>query len=170
MQKVILVDEKDQQIGIMEKLEAHQKGLLHRAFSIFIFDQDKKLLLQQRSNSKYHSAGLWSNTCCSHPEPDLDLMESAKARLEFEMGLQCDLVYHNQFIYQCPLENGLQEHELDYILIGFLNTDQINFNTDEVQAVKRMSIEEIKADLILNVDKYTYWLKEIILKELINLS
>ncbi len=155
---VVLVDEYDNDIGVMEKLEAHHKGLLHRAFSIFIFNDKKELLLQQRAVSKYHSGGLWTNTCCSHPRPNETIKDAANRRLFEEMGMTCDLVVKNSFIYKSPFENGLTEHELDYVLIGYSNQNP-NINAQEVEHYKWMTISDIKTDIYHNPSHYTSWFK-----------
>lgn len=155
---VVLVDEYDNDIGVMEKLEAHHKGLLHRAFSIFIFNDKKELLLQQRAVSKYHSGGLWTNTCCSHPRPNETIKDAANRRLFEEMGMTCDLVVKNSFIYKSPFENGLTEHELDYVLIGYSNQNP-NINEQEVEHYKWMTISDIKTDIYHNPSHYTSWFK-----------
>lgn len=155
---VILVDEQDNDIGVMEKLQAHQEGLLHRAFSVFIFNEKGELLLQQRALSKYHSAGLWTNTCCSHPRPNETIKDAANRRLFEEMGMSCDLKIITNFIYKTPFENGLTEHELDYVLTGITNQNP-QINKDEVENYKWMPIEDIKKDIISNPDLYTSWFK-----------
>lgn len=155
---VILVDEQDNDIGVMEKLQAHQQGLLHRAFSVFIFNDKQELLMQQRALSKYHSAGLWTNTCCSHPRPNETIKDAANRRLYEEMGMSCDLTIKTNFIYKTPFENGLTEHEFDYVLVGNTNQNpQINKN--EVESFKWMSILDIKNDIISHPDHYTSWFK-----------
>ena len=155
---VILVDESDNEIGVMEKLQAHQEGLLHRAFSIFIFNSKNELLLQQRALTKYHSAGLWANTCCSHPRPNETIKDSANRRLHEEMGMSCDLNIKTNFIYTTQFENGLIEHELDYVLVGFTNQNPI-LNPDEVESFKWQSITEIKMDILSNPQNYASWFK-----------
>ncbi|MBL7935225.1 MAG: isopentenyl-diphosphate Delta-isomerase [Bacteroidia bacterium] len=155
---VILVDEQDNDIGVMEKLEAHQKGLLHRAFSVFIFNDKEELLLQQRAFSKYHSGGLWTNSCCSHPRPNETIKDAANRRLFEEMGMSCDLKIKTNFIYKTPFENGLTEHELDYVLIGNTNQNPI-INKEEVENYKWISIADIKKDIISNPHQYTSWFK-----------
>ncbi len=122
---VILVDENDNDIGVMEKLQAHQEGKLHRAFSIFIFNDKNEMLMQQRSLSKYHSAGLWANSCCSHPRPNETIKDAANRRLYEEMGMSCDLTIKTNFIYKSQFDNGLTEHELDYVLVGYSNQEPI---------------------------------------------
>jgi isopentenyl-diphosphate Delta-isomerase len=155
---VILVDETDQEIGVMEKLQAHQLGLLHRAFSVFIFNDKQELLLQQRALSKYHSAGLWANACCSHQRPHETTIDAANRRLFEEMGLACDLKIYASFIYKTPFDNGLTEHEFDYILIGENNSNPI-INKNEVESYKWVSKAEVLADVKLNPDLYTSWFK-----------
>lgn len=155
---VILVDEQDNDIGVMEKLQAHQEGLLHRAFSIFIFNDKNELLLQQRAITKYHSAGLWTNTCCSHPRPNETIKDAANRRLFEEMRMSCDLKIKTNFIYKTPFENGLTEHELDYVLIGNTNQNPI-INKEEVASYKWLSVSDIKKDIVSNPNHYTSWFK-----------
>lgn len=155
---VILVDENDNDIGVMEKLQAHQEGKLHRAFSIFIFNDKNELLIQQRALSKYHSAGLWTNTCCSHPRPNETIKDSANRRLYEEMGLSCDLQIKTNFIYKTSFDNGLTEHELDYVLVGYTKQDPL-INKDEVENYKWKQISEIKNDIISYPHLYTSWFK-----------
>ena len=155
---VILVNEQDQEIGTMPKLEAHQKGVLHRAFSVFIFTTQGELLLQQRAFDKYHSAGLWSNTCCSHPYVDEDILAAANRRLHEEMGLSTDLYEIHSFIYNEALDNGLVEHEFDHVLAGI--SDMIpTLNSDEVVDYKYLSYEQLQFDMASNPDRYTIWFK-----------
>ncbi len=155
---VILVDEQDNDIGVMEKMQAHQEGLLHRAFSVFIFNDKEELLLQQRAISKYHSGGLWTNTCCSHPRPNETIKDAANRRLFEEMGMSCDLKIKTNFIYKTPFENGLTEHELDYVLIGTTNQNP-QINPGEVESFKWMSIIDLKKDISANPNQYTSWFK-----------
>lgn len=155
---VILVDENDNEIGVMEKMKAHREGLLHRAFSVFIFNDKDELLLQQRALSKYHSGGLWTNTCCSHPRPNETIKDAAHRRLFEEMGLSCELKIKTNFIYKSPFENGLTEHELDYVLIGNTNQNP-HINKEEVENFKWMSVSDIKKELQNNPDSYTTWFK-----------
>lgn len=157
-EEVILVDQDDNPIGTMEKLEAHQKGVLHRAFSVFIFNTKNELLLQQRALDKYHSAGLWSNTCCSHPRPDEAPLQAAKRRLNEEMGINSELTFISKFLYKTRFNNGLFEHELDYIYIGTSDTLPI-INTEEVKDFRYAPLQQIKADLQSNPAHYTAWFK-----------
>lgn len=155
---VILVDEQDNEIGVMEKLQAHQEGMLHRAFSVFVFNDKNELLLQQRALSKYHSAGLWTNTCCSHPRPNETIKDAANRRLFEEMGMSCDLKIKTNFIYKTPFDNGLTEHELDYVLVGYTDRQPI-INREEVENFKWLSVLDIKNDIALNPNTYTSWFK-----------
>jgi isopentenyl-diphosphate delta-isomerase len=155
---VVLVDENDNDIGVMEKLEAHQKGLLHRAFSIFIFNSKNEMLIQQRAFSKYHSPGLWTNTCCSHPRPNETLKDAAHRRLFEEMGFTCDLLVKSSFIYKAEFDNQLIEHELDYVITGHFDSNP-NINPEEVQSFKWMNISDIKKDVNENPNQYTVWFK-----------
>ena len=157
-EEVILVDEQDHAIGTMEKMEAHEKGVLHRAFSVFIFNSKKKLLLQQRALSKYHSPALWTNTCCSHPRPGEDTLAAANRRLKEEMGMEADLSYMTSFIYKTKFENGLTENEFDHVYTGGSEKEPI-LNREEVNAYKWLSIEEIKSELKMHPEAYTYWFK-----------
>ena len=163
---VILVNSNDEEIGVMNKLEAHQKGLLHRAFSIFIFNYRGQLIMQQRALEKYHSAGLWTNTCCSHPIANESTEETARKRLIEEMGVSCDLMSASKFIYKAELENGLIEHEYDHVFIGYSDDEPI-INKSEVCAWKLMDIDTLKEDLNMNPALYTAWLK-VALEHLIN--
>jgi isopentenyl-diphosphate Delta-isomerase len=155
---VVLVDKNDNEIGVMPKLEAHQKGVLHRAFSVFVFNSDGKILMQQRADGKYHSAGLWSNTCCSHPLPGESNNDAANRRLMQEMGITCTLTPIFSFIYKAELENDLIEHEFDHVFFG--NFEGVpNINTDEVQNYKYMSLAELELDITIHPQNYTEWLK-----------
>jgi isopentenyl-diphosphate delta-isomerase len=156
--EVVLVDESDRAIGVMEKMEAHQKGLLHRAFSIFLFNTNGDMLLQRRAMSKYHSPGLWTNTCCSHPMNG-ELVESAAVRrLKEEMGMSCDMTKSFDFIYKAELENDLIEHEFDHVFFGTTNHTP-NPNSEEVCEWKWMPVYDVYIDVQLNPDRYTEWFK-----------
>ena len=154
--KVVLVDKNDNQIGLMPKMEAHQKGILHRAFSIFIINSQNQILLQKRSANKYHSAGLWTNTCCSHPREGENIIDAGSRRLHEEMGIKTDLKVAFNFTYKAELENGLIEHEYDYVLIGEFNGTP-KLNKDEAEDWKWISIEEVRKDIIENETDYTVW-------------
>ncbi|MCB0462276.1 MAG: isopentenyl-diphosphate Delta-isomerase [Flavobacteriaceae bacterium] len=157
-EKVILVNENDEQIGLMPKMEAHEKALLHRAFSVFIFNDKNELMLQQRALSKYHSPGLWTNTCCSHQREGESNIEAGKRRLQEEMGFVTELKETISFIYKAPFDNGLTEHELDHIMVGHYDKDP-NINKDEVESWKWMDLEDVKVDMTLHPEKYTAWFK-----------
>jgi isopentenyl-diphosphate Delta-isomerase len=161
MERVILVDEQDQVVGAMEKMEAHQKGLLHRAFSIVIFNSKGEMLLQQRAADKYHSGGLWTNACCSHPQPGESIEEAGKRKLRQEMGIECELNYSHKFLYKVELDHHLTEHELDHVLVGYYD-GQPNLNPIEAQAWKFESLTSIQRDAIQNPDAYTCWFKLIL--------
>ena len=158
MENVILVDEKDNQVGLMPKLEAHQKGLLHRAFSVFIFNSDYKLLLQKRASSKYHSGGLWTNTCCSHPRDGEDTIDAANRRLNEEMGIKTSLRKVFDFIYTAELDNNLIENEFDHVFYGVYDIDPI-INKDEAEDFKWVDMQTLKNDIENNKDQYTVWFK-----------
>lgn len=166
---VILVDDKDSPIGTMPKLEAHEKACLHRAFSVFIFNSAGELLLQKRADSKYHSGGLWTNTCCSHPAPGEQIDDAARKRLLMEMGVDARLEFILKFTYKSPYENGLTEHEIDYIYVGYTNQEP-NINPDEVSEFKYMTISDINEDVELNPERYTTWFRIISNKYLSQIS
>lgn len=155
---VILVNESDEQIGVMPKMEAHKKGLLHRAFSVFVFNKSGELLLQQRASSKYHSPLLWTNTCCSHQRNGERNIEAGKRRLQEEMGFVCELREVTSFIYNAQLDNGLTEHELDHVMIGYYD-DNPEINKEEVENYKWMTLEDVKNDIFINPNQYTVWFK-----------
>ena len=157
-ENIVLVDKNDNPLGLMEKIEAHRKGLLHRAFSVFIIDDSSRLLLQKRSQTKYHSPGLWTNTCCSHPRHGEIVIDAANRRLMEEMGLSANLKHVFSFIYRADFDNGLIEHEFDHVFIGISNTDPI-INTDEVCDWKWTDMKKIKKDIIGNSHHYTEWFK-----------
>jgi isopentenyl-diphosphate delta-isomerase len=156
MEEVILVNEKDESIGVMEKMAAHQQAVLHRAFSIFIFNDKNEMLLQQRADEKYHSAGLWTNACCSHPKPGEAITSAAQRRLFEELGFTTPLTQSFSFIYKAEFDNGLSEHEYDHVFTGRYNGD-INANYNEVKAWKFVSIEALKQELLTHPANFTAW-------------
>jgi len=156
---ILLVDENDKEVGIGEKIKTHQEGKLHRAFSIFVFNSKGQLLLQRRAKSKYHSGGLWTNTCCSHPRSGEDIEKAVHRRLKEEMGFDCELKEIFSFIYKVKFNNDLFEHEYDHVFIGKFNGEPIP-NPEEVDEWKWVDMEELKKDIEKNPDSYTYWLKE----------
>jgi isopentenyl-diphosphate Delta-isomerase len=158
MEEVILVDERDNELGVMEKLKAHELGLLHRALSIFVFNDKKELLLQQRAADKYHSANLWTNTCCSHPRPNELPHDAANRRLMEEMGMQCNLRYTFNFTYNATLQNNLIEHELDYVFVGTTNTVPV-LNPAEVSNWRYVSLENLTHEINTTPELFTEWFK-----------
>jgi isopentenyl-diphosphate Delta-isomerase len=157
-EKVILVDERDNERGVMNKMEAHQKGELHRAISVFIFNSENKMLLQQRAKEKYHSPNLWTNACCSHPRPGELNEHAAQRRLFEEMGINTALAKKFDFIYRAKFENGLTEHEYDHVFIGKYDGDP-KLNKAEAQDWKWISTTALQNDLEENPDAYTAWFK-----------
>ena len=155
---VILVDENDIPKGKMEKIEAHRKGFLHRAFSIFIFNDLGEFMLQQRAMSKYHSPGLWTNTCCSHPGIEEETSSAAHRRLEEEMGFRCELKEKFSFTYRADVGNGLIEHEFDHVFTGIWN-DPPQLNPDEAKNWKFMNMGDIKKDILENPANFTVWFR-----------
>ena len=162
-ERVILVDKDDNQIGTMPKMEAHEKAVLHRAFSVFVFNEKGELMLQQRAAHKYHSPLLWTNTCCSHQRVGESNVQAGRRRLQEEMGFTTELKEVFSFIYKAPFENGLTEHELDHVMVGDFD-DEPNINKEEVESYKWMLLEDVKNDIENNPDIYTEWFK-IIFKE-----
>lgn len=161
MDKVILVDTEDNAIGSMEKMEAHIQGRLHRAFSVLLFNSKGELLLQRRAEHKYHSAGLWTNTCCSHPQPGEAVESAAKRRLKEEMGIDASPSFAYKFIYKAELDQNLIEHEYDHVLIGnFEGAPAIN--DEEVSGWKYVNLEWLKSDVNANPHHYTFWFKLIL--------
>ena len=159
VEEVILVDKNDFEVGTMEKMEAHRDGgTLHRAFSVFVSNTDGDLLLQRRAEHKYHSGGLWTNTCCSHPRPGETVREAANRRLVEEMGMECKLVELFSFEYKAELDGGMTEWELDHVLLGLSDVEP-QINPDEVAEFKYMPLSEIDSDLKSNPDNYTEWFK-----------
>ena len=155
-ENVILVDVLDNQLGLMPKMEAHEKAVLHRAFSVFIFNIKGELMLQQRAAHKYHSPLLWTNTCCSHQRDGETNIEAGKRRLEEEMGFKTDLKEVFSFVYKAPFDNGLTEHELDHVMLGRFEGEP-SINPEEVASWKWMDIDLIHADLNNNPADYTVW-------------
>lgn len=155
---VVLVNVNDEPVGTMEKMEAHKKGVLHSAFSVFIFNENGELMLQQRALSKYHSPGLWTNTCCSHPREGEKPADAAHRRMVEEMGFDCEFEEAFTFTYKADVGQGLTEHEFDHVFIG--HTDKTpEINPDEVNAWKFKKMEDIKTDMKINPSSYTIWFK-----------
>lgn len=158
MTDVILVDENDRPTGVMEKQEAHEKGVLHRAITVYIFNSRRQLLLQQRACGKYHSGGLWSNTCCSHPAPGEDSLQAAYRRLYQEMGLRCALTPMFTLTYCLPLENGLTEHEVGHVYFG-LTDDIPQANPDEAAGFQYLSLDQISQRIAASPEAFTSWFR-----------
>jgi isopentenyl-diphosphate delta-isomerase len=158
MEQVILVNEKDQAIGTMEKMEAHRKGVLHRAFSVFIFDRHGKMLLQQRALHKYHSGGLWTNACCSHPRPGEETVLAASRRLKEELGFQTSLQPMFQFTYKAEFENGLTEYEFDHVFFGMYEGAVVQ-NEEEVMNFQFETVEKIAERITLEPENFTAWFR-----------
>lgn len=157
-QQVILVNEKDEQTGVAGKMEAHEKSLLHRAFSVFIFNSHGEMLLQQRAKEKYHSGGLWTNACCSHPAPGEEVSDAAQRRLQEEMGFTIPLVKVFDFIYKAAFDNGLTEHEFDHVFTGEYE-GEINFCREEVMNYAYLSMSAIRQSLQQHPERYTAWFR-----------
>lgn len=157
-EQVILVNQKDEPIGLMPKLQAHEEALLHRAFSVFVLNDKNEIMLQQRAANKYHSPLLWTNTCCSHQRQGEANIDAGKRRLQEEMGFSVALKELFSFIYKAPFDNGLTEHEFDHVMIGYFN-EKPNINKDEVEDWKWMSIEAVKDDMQKHPEVYTEWFK-----------
>jgi isopentenyl-diphosphate delta-isomerase len=158
LQQVILVNEQDEPIGTMEKMEAHRKALLHRAFSVFIFNAKGEMLLQQRAKNKYHSAGLWTNACCSHPFPGEDIKMAAQRRLQEELGIVTPISKAFDFIYRASFDNGLTEFEFDHVFIGSYD-GPIFPDKNEVSDYCFKSLDEIQNSLLSHTSKYTDWFR-----------
>ena len=157
-ENVILVNPNDEQIGLMPKLEAHEKGVLHRAFSVFVLNDKNEMMLQQRAQHKDHAPLLWTNTCCSHQREGETNIQAGSRRLHEEMGFKTELKELFHFIYKAPFDNGLTEHELDHVMIGYYN-EEPKINPDEVENWKWMSIEEVLKDMQVHPEIYTVWFK-----------
>jgi len=157
-EKVILVNENDEQIGLMPKMEAHEKAVLHRAFSVFILNSNNEIMLQQRAAQKYHSPLLWTNTTCSHQREGESNIQAGTRRLREEMGFETELKELFSFIYKAPFDNGLTEHELDHVMIGYYN-DAPNINREEAESWKWMSIDAVKEDMQSHPEAYTVWFR-----------
>lgn len=157
-QYVILVDDNDEQTGVAEKMDAHRKGLLHRAFSVFIMNSQGQMLLQQRAFTKYHSGGLWTNACCSHPMPGEKILDAAHRRIQEEMGFDCDLKYVYNFTYKVKLDNELTEHELDHVLVGIYD-GPVKPSPEEVCHYRYVNIDELEKEMLKAPDTFTTWFR-----------
>jgi isopentenyl-diphosphate Delta-isomerase len=155
---IIQVDENDREIGSVEKMDAHRKGLLHRAFSILIFNSNNQLLLQKRHSAKYHSGGLWTNTCCSHPRQGEEIEAAAHRRLQEEMGFDCELKEIFSFIYRAELDNNLIENEYDHVFLGRFDGEVVP-HEEEAEDFRWVDMDEIERDIANNPEVYSYWFK-----------
>lgn len=153
---VILVDHDDRETGVMEKIQAHREALLHRAFSVFVFNSKGELMLQQRALGKYHSPGLWTNTCCSHPRPGEETEAAAHRRLQEEMGFDCTLTKIFHFTYKAPFDNKLTEHEVDHVFVGFSDTLPV-INPEEVESYRFATLDDISVEMAENPELFTVW-------------
>jgi isopentenyl-diphosphate Delta-isomerase len=163
MEMVILVDENDNSIGTMEKMEAHRKGELHRAFSVLVFNSRGEMLLQKRARTKYHSGGLWTNACCSHPAPGEKIVDAARRRLHEEMGFDCQPEFSYKFIYKTNLDQNMIEHEYDHVFVASFS-GRPEVNPQEVEDWKYVELAWLKKDIILRPEVYTYWFRLMIEK------
>jgi isopentenyl-diphosphate delta-isomerase len=157
----ILVDEQDREIGREEKLKTHQLGLLHRAFSVLIFNDSNEMLLQKRALTKYHSPGLWTNACCSHPQPDETVPEAGERRLMEEMGFSTELKEAFSFVYKADVGSGLTEHEFDHVMVGRYNAHG-NYNLAEVSDARFVSLQELEEEITATPEQFTPWFRIII--------
>jgi isopentenyl-diphosphate delta-isomerase len=160
-EQLILVDAQDRELGVKEKMEAHVEGALHRAFSVFVFDSEKRLLLQRRARTKYHSGGLWSNTACGHPRPGESTLAAARRRLREEMGFDCELREAFEFLYRAELDGALIEHEYDHVLVGTHEGDPAP-DPSEVEDWRWVTMDELRRRLSDEPQSYSYWLKVVV--------
>jgi isopentenyl-diphosphate Delta-isomerase len=158
MNQVVLVNESDETVGVMEKMDAHRTGVLHRAFSLFVINSSGEMLLQQRAFSKYHSGGLWTNTCCSHPYPNEEVSHAVHRRLQEEMGFDCPIEKFGTLLYKAEVGNGLTEHEYDHLFVGYYDKAPVA-NAEEVADWKYITLPELQLQLTLNPHNYTAWLR-----------
>lgn len=161
MEQVILVDDQDNEIGTMEKIEAHRKGLLHRAFSVLLFNSKGEMLIQKRAMEKYHSAGLWTNACCSHPRPEETMQEATRRKLLQEMGINIQPEFAFKFIYKAEVGNGLIEHEYDHVFVGRYEGEPL-INCKEVEDWRLEAMDKLRADVKKNPHRYTHWFRLIV--------
>jgi isopentenyl-diphosphate delta-isomerase len=159
MEQVILVDGNDKQVGTGEKIDAHKKGILHRAFSIFILNGKGQVLIQRRAKSKYHCGGLWANTCCGHPRPGEPVDKAAHRRLKEEFGFDCGFDEKLAYTYKVAFDNGMNEHEFLHVFVGMSDVVKPDPNYDEIDDWKWVQIADLKKDIAQNPEKYAYWFK-----------
>ena len=161
IEHVVLIDRDDQEIGLMEKMQAHENGLLHRAFSVFLFNKKGEMLLQKRAECKYHSPLQWTNACCSHPRENESYLDAANRRIKEELGITTDLSHKFHFIYKANVGQNLWEHELDHVFVGEYE-GEFNLNKEEVAEVKYISLEDLDRDMTASPENYTEWFKIIL--------
>lgn len=161
MEHVVLVNTEDEELGTMEKMEAHRTGTLHRAFSVLLFNSRGEMLLQKRAQSKYHSGGLWTNTCCSHPRPGETLEEAARRKLKQEMGIDLQPSFAFKFLYQTPLDNNLIEHEIDHVFVGEFDGEPV-LNEDEAEDWKFVDLAHLRAQMKSQPNQFTAWFRLIV--------
>ena len=154
---VVLVDHQDKELGTCEKLKAHKEGLLHRAFSVFIFNSEGKMLIHKRAQGKYHSEGLWTNACCSHPRQNESLQDAVKRRLPEEMGISCDVKEAFSLLYHANVSKNLIEHEFDHVFIGTYDNDEIEPNPEEVAEYRWIAIGDLLEEMSANPKSFTEW-------------
>ena len=162
-EQVVLVSEKDEILGVMDKMQAHENGILHRAFSVFLFNDKGEMLLQKRAADKYHSPNKWTNAVCSHPRMGETYMEAAQRRLKEELGIETPLTYRFNFLYKADVGQNLWEHELDHVFTGYFE-GAFKLNEEEVSEVRYISIDDLDKEMSANPENFTEWFK-IILKE-----
>jgi isopentenyl-diphosphate Delta-isomerase len=161
MEEVVLVNEKDEVIGTSEKLKAHQDGLLHRAFSVLLFNHQGEMLIHQRAFEKYHCGGLWTNACCSHQRPNESTLDAVKRRMPEELGVSAPVEHIGSFVYKVDFENGLTEHEFDHVLFGWFN-DDIHPNPNEVNSWRYISLDHLEQEVQESPENFTFWFKHIL--------
>lgn len=158
MEKVVLVNPQDEVLGQMEKMQAHENGFLHRAFSVFLFNEKGEMLLQKRAGEKYHSPNQWTNACCSHPRLNESYLDAAKRRTKEELGIDCELTEKFHFIYKANVGDGLWEHELDYVFTGIFD-GEFDLNPDEVSEIRYVPIDDLQQEITQNSNDFTEWFK-----------
>ena len=158
MEYVILVDADDNEVGKMEKMQAHEEALLHRAFSVFLFNEKGEMLIHRRAKAKYHSGGLWTNACCSHPRPGENTEAAAHRRMQEELGMDCSIEEKFSFLYKKELDHGLTEHELDHVFVGRYE-ELPDFNEYEIDACKFITIDDLKESIKTSPEMYTEWFR-----------
>ena len=160
-EQVVLVNEQDEVLGLMEKMQAHENGILHRAFSVFLFNGKGEMLLQKRAAGKYHSPNQWTNAVCSHPRIDETYLEGAKRRLKEELGIEAELSEKFNFVYKADVGQNLWEHELDHVFTGNFE-GEVHLNADEVSEIRYISMEDLDREMTASPQNFTEWFKIIL--------